>query len=175
MPPDDVPSTNQQPDRVAERPVDLAGIQSPFLEGLPGEQLATLLTHQERRSFAPGAHVLVQGERSQAIYRNLASILSGRLARSNQRLLHQRDHLIALPEKEAPPLLGYALACSLAWHTRHPILLLVLAEPSSAPEPLRQLAFSAAMHPTRSLLPTAASHTLPQQPLPPRTPAYSCA
>lgn len=242
MPPDDVSSTQQPPDRTTARTFDLVGIQSPFLAGLPREHLITLLTQQEHRSFAPGTHVLVQGERSEALYlilaglaevyitdaqgrehhitlvgpgqtlgemslltgdpisahvratsdasldvlvlkeeevqrlgsaypalyRNLASILSDRLARSNQRLLRQRDHRVALSEQEAPPLLGYALACSLAWHIRSPVLLLVLADPSSAPEALRQLACGAALSPAATWVPNGATHTLPQQPLPPR-------
>jgi NTE family protein len=53
------------------------------------------------------------------LYRNLGSILSARLARTNRRAVLQRqDHAHLLINNGAPPLLGYALACSVAWHSR---------------------------------------------------------
>ncbi len=36
--------------------------------------------------------------------------------------------VVVLDDNGAPPLLGYALACSLAWHTRTPVLLLFVAD-----------------------------------------------
>ena len=68
------------------------------------------------------------------LYWNLGAILSRRLASSNRRLAsHDRNQTTLLLDDGAPPTLGYALACSVAWHTRRPTLLLVLeAEP--APE-----------------------------------------
>jgi NTE family protein len=67
---------------------------------------------------------------SPQIYRNLGAILSARLARTNQRFLHrQPGRLTLLEDHGAPPLLGYSLACSLAWHLRRPVLLLALARP----------------------------------------------
>lgn len=68
------------------------------------------------------------------IYRNLGAILSDRLARSNRRSLRDAaGRVVVLLDAGAPPLLGYALACSVAWHTRAPTLLLVLgaAEPAA--------------------------------------------
>ena len=66
------------------------------------------------------------------IYRNLATILSGRLARTNRHSLqHYQERVIWLLDDDAPPLLGYALACSLAWHTRRSILLIVITDSSS--------------------------------------------
>jgi NTE family protein len=65
---------------------------------------------------------------SPQIYRNLGAILSARLARTNQRLVHQQPgRLTVLADHGAPPLLGYSLACSLAWHLRRPVLLLAVA------------------------------------------------
>jgi CRP-like cAMP-binding protein len=66
---------------------------------------------------------------SPQIYRNLGGILSARLARSNLRVLREhRERVTILANDGAPPLLGYALACSLAWHFRRPVLHLVLDE-----------------------------------------------
>ena len=76
-----------------------------------------------------------------SIYRNLAAILSERLARTNQHTLRQyQDRIILLLDDGSPPLLGYALACSVAWHTRKPILLVLLADPASLSDGIRSLA-----------------------------------
>jgi NTE family protein len=76
------------------------------------------------------------------IYRNLAEILSERLADTN-RLAAERapGRVILLQDWSAPPLLGYALACSIAWHTRTRTLLVVLGE--QFPEELERLAGAA--------------------------------
>jgi NTE family protein len=66
------------------------------------------------------------------VYRNLTAILSARLARTNRlaaRQANARGKLVVL--SGGPPLTAYALACSMAWHTREPIALLVVGE---APE-----------------------------------------
>jgi NTE family protein len=69
------------------------------------------------------------------IYRNLFTILSERLARSNRRILEAQSAQIGLlNDSGAPPLLGYALACSVAWHTRTSTLLLVLTSGPPPPE-----------------------------------------
>ncbi|HEY7417811.1 MAG TPA: patatin-like phospholipase family protein [Ktedonobacteraceae bacterium] len=76
-----------------------------------------------------------------SIYRNLAAILSERLARTNQHTLRQyQDRIIMLLDDDSPPLLGYALACSIAWHTRKPILLVLLADAASLSDEIRSLA-----------------------------------
>lgn len=76
-----------------------------------------------------------------SIYRNLAAILSERLARTNQHTLRQyQDRIILLLDDGSPPLLGYALACSVAWHTRKPILLVLLADPASLSDEIISLA-----------------------------------
>lgn len=63
------------------------------------------------------------------IYRNVGAILAERLNRS-QRFSRRRGagRATLLVDAGAPPLLGYALACSLAWHTRAATLLVVVAE-----------------------------------------------
>ena len=63
------------------------------------------------------------------IYRNLGTILAERLARTDRLAIGRSEgHLIGLETSGAPPLLGYALACSVAWHTRERTLLLVLSD-----------------------------------------------
>ncbi|HUQ23628.1 MAG TPA: patatin-like phospholipase family protein [Gaiellaceae bacterium] len=67
------------------------------------------------------------------IYRNLGAILSERLARTNR--LAAREGLgqvVFLRDWGAPQLLVYALAASIAWHTRASTLLLVVAEDPEA-------------------------------------------
>lgn len=61
------------------------------------------------------------------LYRNLGAILSERLARSNRRALRDgAGRVSVLRDAGAPPLLGYALACSVAWHTRRSTLHLLV-------------------------------------------------
>jgi NTE family protein len=84
------------------------------------------------------------------IYRNLATILAERLARTDRLAIGRREgHLIALDSAGAPPLLGYALACSIAWHTRERTLLLVLAAGDPHPD-LVALATTSSERPWRS-------------------------
>jgi NTE family protein len=64
------------------------------------------------------------------IYRNLAAMLSGRLARTNRLAARQASGKLVLVQG-GPALDAYALACSLAWHSREPTALLVAGE---APE-----------------------------------------
>jgi NTE family protein len=76
------------------------------------------------------------------IYRNIGAILSERLDRSNRRPLRDTTgRATILRDWGAPPFLGYAIACSIAWHLRQPTLLLILDE--SPPEELRDLVRSA--------------------------------
>lgn len=78
------------------------------------------------------------------VYRNLAAILSERLAGMQGRLVERepcRVHMLL--DAGAPPRLAYALACSLAWHTRRPTLLLVISD-RPPPESLVRLATSTA-------------------------------
>ncbi|HMJ00127.1 MAG TPA: patatin-like phospholipase family protein [Gaiellaceae bacterium] len=89
-------------------------------------------------------------EKFPRIYRNLATILAERLARTDRLAIGKREgHLIALEGDGAPPLLGYALACSIAWHTRERTLLLVLAGEDPDPD-LVALATTSSERPWRS-------------------------
>jgi NTE family protein len=73
------------------------------------------------------------------VYRNLGAILSDRLARTSRLAVReQHGQLGVLHQTGAPPELGYALACSVAWHTRAPTLLLYLGD--SLPDDLAALA-----------------------------------
>jgi NTE family protein len=68
-------------------------------------------------------------ERFPQIYRNLSAVLAERLAQTNRvSLRDSRGRLTLLHDACAPPLLGYALACSVAWHTRSSTLLVVLGQ-----------------------------------------------
>jgi NTE family protein len=83
------------------------------------------------------------------VYRNLGTILAERLARTDRLAVGAREgSLILLEDGGAPPLLGYALACSIAWHTRERTLLLVLGE--SPHQDLVDLATTSAERPWRS-------------------------
>lgn len=67
------------------------------------------------------------GETCPRLGRNLATIVSQRLARSTRRTLHTSSAVVTLLwDRGAPSLLAYALAASLAWHTRAPTAVLVL-------------------------------------------------
>jgi NTE family protein len=63
------------------------------------------------------------------LYHNIGAILAGRLARVSRHATRAaRGRTSVLIDEGAPPLLGYALACSVAWHTRRRVLLLVVTE-----------------------------------------------
>jgi NTE family protein len=73
------------------------------------------------------------GTRFPQIYRNLGTLLAERLAHTN-RLVAKRSQgrLVVLTNEGAPPLLGAALASSLAWHTNERTLFLRLtADPDA--------------------------------------------
>lgn len=72
-------------------------------------------------------------EQMPRIYRNLAAILSNRLAKAQQRALGEHPgRLIAIADASAE--LCHALAASVAWHTRAPtVLVLVCERPSEIP------------------------------------------
>jgi NTE family protein len=72
-------------------------------------------------------------ERYPRIYRNLGAILSERLARTNRLAVNAAPGgLTIVRDWDAPPLAAYALASSVAWHTRHPTLLLVVSDDPAA-------------------------------------------
>jgi len=68
------------------------------------------------------------------VYRNLGRILAYRLEQVYHAEATVPGHLTFLRDEASPPLLGYALACSLAWHRREPVLLLLVAD--AVPEQL---------------------------------------
>jgi NTE family protein len=66
-------------------------------------------------------------ERFPRIHRNIGAILSEKLARADRRHLSGvLGRVSVLEDHGAPPLLGYGLACSLAWHTQSTVLLVDL-------------------------------------------------
>jgi NTE family protein len=73
------------------------------------------------------------------IYRNVSAVLAERLAETNRVSLQDlRGRLTILRDTGGPPLLGYALASSVAWHARNSTLLLVVGD--DVPEELSALA-----------------------------------
>jgi NTE family protein len=63
------------------------------------------------------------------IYHNVGAILSRKVFESDRRALERGPLMQAtLIDAGAPPLLGYAIACSVAWHARRPTLLLDLTD-----------------------------------------------
>src|SRR5204862_3535707 len=73
------------------------------------------------------------------VYRNVGAMLAQRLAKTNRLVAAARTgQLVELKEAGGPPELPWALASSLAWHTRAPTLLLVLDR--NPPDMLRSLA-----------------------------------
>src|SRR5262249_22704464 len=78
------------------------------------------------------------------IYEALGAILAEKLMRADRRPMRAgRGRLSLLLDHGAPPLLGYALACSVAWHTRAATLLLIIRE-EEPPVSLAHLAERAA-------------------------------
>ena len=62
------------------------------------------------------------------LQRNLIGMLSARLARVTRLALHEAPgRLIVIEDAGGPALLGFALAASMAWHTRGPTLHVVVA------------------------------------------------
>jgi NTE family protein len=83
------------------------------------------------------------------IYRNVGIILAERLARTNRIVVGKHEsNLTLLEATDAPPLLAYGLACSIAWHTRERALLMVLDE--DAPAEIAELATTSSTPPWRS-------------------------
>lgn len=63
------------------------------------------------------------------LYRNVVRIVTERLGRTTRRALRTAPAPVTvLVNNDAPPLLGYALACSVAWHSRASTLLIVIAD-----------------------------------------------
>ena len=62
------------------------------------------------------------------ILHNIGAILSHRLTRSYKHALAEHGRVSALLDYGTPPLVAYALAASIAWHTRGSTLLVVVAD-----------------------------------------------
>jgi NTE family protein len=74
------------------------------------------------------------------IYRNLGAIISERLVKKDRLAVEEAPtRVTVLHDHDAPPELGWALACSVAWHTRSPTQLILLDD-RGMPEALTQLA-----------------------------------
>ena len=68
-------------------------------------------------------------QRHPELERNMLRILAARLVRANYLAVgRQRGRLTVLDGGGSPPLLGYALTASIAWHTRAPTLHLALSD-----------------------------------------------
>jgi NTE family protein len=73
-------------------------------------------------------------ERFPQMYRNLGTILSERLARTNRLVAReQRGRLVVV---HASPQAAYALACSVAWHARASTVLVLVGEGAAEPLPV---------------------------------------
>jgi NTE family protein len=71
------------------------------------------------------------GDACPKLYQNLGSIISRKLYRADRAHLGRSPaQVVAITDTDAEPLSGYGLACSLAWHTRAPIVLVAFSGPS---------------------------------------------
>ena len=88
-------------------------------------------------------------ENHPAVYRNLGAVLAERLARTDRLVVGKKEgKLTLLLSDGAPTLLGYALSCSIAWHTRERTLLVVID--NDPPAELAEMATTSAEPPWRS-------------------------
>jgi NTE family protein len=77
------------------------------------------------------------------IHQNLGAILSHKLFQADRRSMREASRqIVRIRDLGAPPLLSYALACSIAWHTRGSVLLVILSDATPSPE-VAQLAVPA--------------------------------
>ena len=73
------------------------------------------------------------------VFLNIGAILSDRLARSNRRALRIGPDCVTLLRQDGgPPVAGYALACSIVWHTRRSTLYVAVCD-GSLPDELAAL------------------------------------
>jgi NTE family protein len=74
------------------------------------------------------------GQSQPVVYRNLMAILATRLAGTNRLAVGEiPSRTIVLEDRGAPDRLPYAIACSVAWHTRTATLLVMVDENTPAP------------------------------------------
>jgi NTE family protein len=72
-------------------------------------------------------------DRQPRIQRNMIAVLATRLTRMTRIAARKRvGTVLALDNRDAPQLLGYALASSVAWHTRAPTVHVVVSDPPPA-------------------------------------------
>jgi NTE family protein len=109
-----------------------------LLTGQPATATVRAVTDLEALTLAAADFHAVAGA-CPAILRNLGTIMSQRVVEDSGPPVRNGDRLTILLNCNAPPTLGYALACSLAWHVRRDTLLVVLDGGHPAPE-LRALA-----------------------------------
>jgi NTE family protein len=137
--------------------VDRKGIEHVVSSVHPGEAIGemSLLTETPASATVRAAEdvepAVLQGAELEAmldgipqLQRNLLTTLSARLARVTRLAVHEQPgRLVILEGADAEELLGYALAASVAWHTRGRTLHVVLGDPppvfavpaTLAPEP----------------------------------------
>jgi NTE family protein len=104
-----------------------------LLTGLPAS--ATVRTTEESEVLHVRAEDLsALGQQHPVVYRNLMAILASRLAGTNRLAVGETpSRTIVLDDRGAPDRLPYALACSIAWHTRTATLLVTVDEDAPAP------------------------------------------
>jgi NTE family protein len=127
--------------------VDRKGVENVVSSIHPGETIGemSLLTGSPASATVRAAedvelvvlqksHLEALTEQLPELQRNLIGMLSARLARVTRLALHEQPgRLIVVEDGGGPDLLGFALAASMAWHTRGPTLHVVLgARPSES-------------------------------------------
>jgi NTE family protein len=92
-------------------------------------------------------------ERLPVVPRNIIRILSARLTRMTRLAAREQPgSVVAVDSRGAPPLVGYALAASIAWHTRTPTLhVLVSDDPPPALASLATISLEPPFLPRREL------------------------
>src|SRR5262245_23533329 len=106
-----------------------------LLTGSPA--VATVRTTEPAEALVLGADDLASLATSYPlVYRNLIAILADRIARTNRLAVREQPGtVVVLDDRGGPERLPYALACSIAWHTRRPTLLLRIGESGDAALP----------------------------------------
>jgi NTE family protein len=133
-----------------------------FLTNQPATGTVRALT-ELRVAVIPQGQIEALAERAPRLYRNVGVIVADRLARMNRRAAGaSQPRLTLLLDAGAPPLLPYALAASVAWHTRAPTLLLILGD--GQPPGLADLTQSAAPHGDGHGTPPSRAHILVRSP-----------
>ncbi len=127
--------------------VDRKGVENVVSTIYPGETIGemSLLTGSPASATVRAAEdvelIVLQESNLQALtaqfpvlQRNLIGMLSSRLARVTRLALHEQPgRLVLVEDGGGPDVLGFALAASIAWHTRGPTLHVVLgASPSKS-------------------------------------------